>query len=312
MSSANSTLIAFDRLIRDGACLPVDQRADGPLKVGVDLGTANLVLAVVDAANQPVAGATRRGTVARDGIVVDYVGAVSMVREMKAELEDRLGLTLDRAATAIPPGITPGNAKAIGNVVEAADMDLVEIIDEPVAAARALGLRDGAVVDVGGGTTGISVLCDGAVIDSYDEATGGTHMTLVLAGALGLDFDAAEEMKLDLSQQDSVFPVILPVTEKMASITERFLRDHAVDTVHLVGGACSFDQFDRVFARATGRKVVKPARPLLVTPLGIAMWGTAVPVPRPRAPANDRNAEQDADDSAAADVENPADEGVEA
>ncbi len=273
LSDTDTTLIAFDRLIRDGVCLPADQRAEGPLKVGVDLGTANLVLAVVDAANRPVAGATRRGTVARDGIVVDYTGAVSMVRRMKADLEERLGLSLERAATAIPPGITPGNAKAIGNVVDAADMDLVEIIDEPTAAARALGLRDGAVVDVGGGTTGISLLRDGAVVAVHDEATGGTHMTLVLAGALGLDFDQAEEMKLNPAEQDTVFPVIQPVVEKMARIVADFLGERPVEAVHLVGGACAFDRFDRVFAKVVARPVIKPARPLLVTPLGIAMYG---------------------------------------
>ena len=32
------------------------------------------------------------------------------------------------------------------------------------AAASVLGIRDGAVVDVGGGTTGISILKDGKVI----------------------------------------------------------------------------------------------------------------------------------------------------
>lgn len=267
------TLRDFADLIGSGSVVPSDEWAPGDLKIGVDLGTANLVLAVVDAANRPVAGVTHRSRVVRDGIVVDYIGAVRAVREMKAELESRIGRPLERAAAAIPPGIHPGSAKAIGNVVEAADFELAEIVDEPVAAARFLGVTDGAVVDVGGGTTGISVLKNGQVLASFDEATGGTHMTLVLAGARGLGFEEAEAEKLDIANERDVFAVIRPVADKMASIVARFLEDFPeVDTVHVVGGACTFTGFETVFAKQTGRRIVKPAEPLLVTPLGIAMF----------------------------------------
>ncbi|MCE8420258.1 ethanolamine utilization protein EutJ [Rhodovulum sulfidophilum] len=274
--STDRTLRDFAELIRSGDVLPAERRAPGPLKIGVDLGTANLVLAVLDAANRPVAGTTYRSTVVRDGIVVDYIGAVRAVREMKAALEERLGEPLIRAAAAIPPGIHSGSTKAIGNVVEAADFELAEIVDEPAAAARFLGIADGAVVDVGGGTTGISVLKGGEVLASFDEATGGTHMTLVLAGARGVSFEEAEAEKLDPAAERDVFAVIRPVADKMASIVARFLEAYPdLDTVHIVGGACSFSDFEQVFAKQTGRRIVKPAEPLLVTPLGIAMFPQA-------------------------------------
>lgn len=268
----DTTLRGFARLIREAACLPVEERSSGPLKVGVDLGTANIVLSVVDAANRPVTGASFPSTVVRDGIVVDYVGAVSAVRALKAELEQRLGCDLRHAATAIPPGIHHGNVKAIANVVEAAGFEVAEIIDEPSAAARLLGVRDGAVVDVGGGTTGISILRDGKVVFTDDEATGGTHMTLVLAGAYGLSIPEAEARKTDPALGREVFPVVQPVVEKMAAIVNRCLQGHQVDTIYIVGGACTFDQFEQVLRKATGRTVVKPAEPLLVTPLGIALY----------------------------------------
>lgn len=47
----------------------------------------------------------------------------------------------------------------------------MNIVDEPTAAAAVLKITDGAVVDVGGGTTGISILKDGKVIYTDDEAT---------------------------------------------------------------------------------------------------------------------------------------------
>ena len=67
--------------------------------------------------------------------------------------------------------------------------------DEPVAAASALNIKNRAVVDVGGGTTGMSILKSGKVTFSADEPTGGSHMKLVIAGALGLPYAEAEEMK---------------------------------------------------------------------------------------------------------------------
>ncbi|ABC21711.1 ethanolamine utilization protein EutJ [Rhodospirillum rubrum] len=272
-TSADTTLRAFAQLIAEGTCLPAEERAPGPLKTGVDLGTANIVLSVVDANNRPVTGAMFPSTVVRDGIVVDYVGAVSVVRRLKAELEDRLGCPLTFAGTAIPPGILAGNVKAIANVVEAAGFEVADVSDEPTAASRVLGLREGAVVDVGGGTTGISILKNGEVVFTDDEATGGTHMTLVLAGAHGVSFEEAEAMKKDTAAARDVFAVVQPVVEKMASIVKRCLKGYDVETVYVVGGACTFDQFEQVFRKEIGLTIVKPAEPLLVTPLGIAMYG---------------------------------------
>ena len=267
MTACNDTLVEFERLIEEHRNNPWT----GALRTGVDLGTANIVLAVVDEENRPVAGVTYPSTVVRDGVVVDYMGAVRTVTRLKAELEDQLGVGLDAAGCAIPPGIVSGSVKAIGNVVEAANFRLTEVVDEPTAAASVLGITDGAVVDVGGGTTGISILKDGKVIFTDDEPTGGTHMTLVLAGFHGCTTQEAELMKRDPAQESNVFPVVKPVVEKMASIVQRCLMKHPVDTVYVVGGACCFTEFERVFEKCLGVPVVKPAAPLLVTPLGIAM-----------------------------------------
>lgn len=149
------------------------------------------------------------------------------------------------------------------------------LVDEPTAANAVLGLRDGVVVDVGGGTTGIAVLCDGEVVYTADEPTGGTHFTLVIAGALGLPFGEAEQLKTDPTQQQRLFPVVRPVMEKVASIVARHTEDYRVPSVCLVGGAASFPGFADVVADYTGRPAVVPVQPLLVTPLGIARCAEA-------------------------------------
>lgn len=98
--------------------------------MGVDLGTANIVVSVVDSNNTPIAGASYPSTVVRDGIVVDFMGASRAVRNMKAKLEDLMGVEFYEAATAIPPGIISGNVKVISNVVESVGLDVVNVIDE--------------------------------------------------------------------------------------------------------------------------------------------------------------------------------------
>lgn len=133
--------------------------------------------------------------VVKDGVVVDYLTASRVVARLKQILEQKQGCTLERAAIAVPPGISEGNTKVIVNVVELAGFIVTQVLDEPVAAASALNIKNGAVVDVGGGTTGMSILKSGKVTFSADEPTGGRHMKLVIAGALGLPYAEAEEMK---------------------------------------------------------------------------------------------------------------------
>ena len=266
MLITNEVLSEFAELIQEGKSNPFS----GSLKAGVDLGTANIVLAVTDEANHPVAGATAVSKVVKDGIVVDFVGAIQTVRRLKTQIEELIGMELTTAAAAIPPGILEGNVRCIANVVEGAGFDVTNIIDEPTAAADVLGIQDGAVVDVGGGTTGISILKDGKVIFTADEPTGGIHMTLVLAGYYGISIEEAEALKKDLSKEDSVFPIVKPVVEKMASIVKKFLTGYRVDKVYVVGGACCFTEFENTFEKVLGITTVKTNDSLLITPLGIA------------------------------------------
>ena len=114
----------------------------------------------------------------QDGVIVNYYESVQLVTKLKNELEERLGTELTYGAAAIPPGVSEGSVKSIGYVLEGAGFEVTNIVDEPTAAAAVLKITDGAVVDVGGGTTGISILKDGKVIYTDDEATGGSHMTM--------------------------------------------------------------------------------------------------------------------------------------
>ena len=87
---------------------------------GVDLGTACVVIAVLDENKRPVAGAYRYADVVRDGMVVDYIGAVQIVRELKEQIEEQLDTELIYAAGAIPPGTDLLDSGAVKNVIQGA------------------------------------------------------------------------------------------------------------------------------------------------------------------------------------------------
>jgi ethanolamine utilization protein EutJ len=239
--------------------------------VGVDLGTAYTVLVVLDENHQPIAGTYQFAQIVRDGLVVDFVGAVDLLRRMKSQIEEKLGFTLVSAASGYPPGVPQAEVRATANVLYGAGLDCSGLIDEPSAANNVLQIKNGAIVDVGGGTTGIAVLKKGKVVYTADEPTGGTHFSLVIAGSTGSTFEEAEALKKDPKEQTRLFPVIRPVMEKVGTIVRRHIAGHKVDKIYLVGGTCAYPGMDQVIQEVTGIETVLPGNPLFITPLGIAM-----------------------------------------
>ncbi len=261
-----SLLSATERAMR---ARKVDYR--GAVHVGVDLGTAYTVLLVLDENFQPLVGTYRFAQVVRDGLVVDFVGAIDLLKELKRGVEARLGFELTHGATGYPPGVPRAEVRATANVLRAAGLECTAEVDEPTAANAVLQICDGAVVDVGGGTTGIAILRDGKVIYTADEATGGTHFSLVIAGALNVSFEKAEQLKTEEREQSRLFPLVQPVMEKVATIVARHIARYNVDIIYLVGGTSMFPGIADVVERITHVKTIVPPRPLFITPLGIAM-----------------------------------------
>lgn len=263
----NERIKAFEEIIRKKERNPYE----GELFTGVDLGTASIVLCVVDEKGNLVSGAFERASVVRDGIVVDFVRACEIVRRLKAQVEEILGVRLLKASGAIPPGVTDGSFKIVKNVIEAAGFTVVKIVDEPTAAAEVLEVTEGAVVDIGGGTTGISILKEGEVLSTYDEATGGHHMNLVISGSYGVSYELAEEMKCTKEREREIYSVVLPVIDKMAHIVKGFIGSQDVKNVYLVGGGSALKGFEDFFETSLGIRTEKPYNPMLVTPMGIAL-----------------------------------------
>ena len=273
MSETNVTFDYCDRLVQE-----FEEVIENPVRnksaiyyTGVDLGTACVVLAVLDENRNPVAGTYRYADVVRDGMVVDYIGAVNIVRELKKELEDKLGTELLYAAAAIPPGTDELDSGAIKNVVQAAGFELTCLMDEPTAANEVLKIENGAVVDIGGGTTGISILKDGKVVYIADEPTGGTHFSLVVSGAYKMPFADAEKYKRNEKNHKELLPVLKPVVEKVSAIINQHIEGHDVREISLVGGTACLIGIEEIIQSRTGIYTHKPKNPMFVTPLGIAL-----------------------------------------
>lgn len=249
----------------------VDFSENEELFVGVDLGTAYIVLVVVNGKKEPIACEMEFAQVLRDGLVVDYIGALNIVKKLKEKLEKRLDVELYKAAIAVPPGTSKGDTKTHKYVVEGAGMEVVKVLDEPTAANAVLQINDGVIVDIGGGTTGISILENEKVVHTADEATGGTHLSLVIAGNYKVKFGEAEKIKMNKTRQSELLPIVRPVIQKVSTIIKNNIKDYNVDQIYLIGGTCCFEGIEEIVEKETGIKTRKPSNPFLVTPLGIAM-----------------------------------------
>ena len=232
LKKANNTLQEFSDLVESKQVSSHNQKN---LRVGIDLGTSSIVLSVVNDKGKPIYGAFEYNESIRDGLVVDYVGAVTITRELKAKAEAALGTELVYAAAAVPPGTIGKNKEVVGHVLESAGFEVTCILDEP---------------------------------------TGGTHMNLVISGAYGISIPEAEAYKRNEANKRDVYATIRPVVEKMAAISKRALHEGGYEKgtpIVVVGGASNFEEFTKTFSQYIGLPVHKPLYPEFVTPLGIAM-----------------------------------------
>ncbi len=267
LKQCNEVISKFESRIKK----PSKTILSGDLSVGLDLGTAYIVLAVLNSSGEPLAGAYRAASVVRDGMVVDYLGAVDIVKELKAELELKLACELVDVAAAIPPGTESTDGGAVRNVAEAAGFRVLKVVDEPTAANELIQLQDGAVVDIGGGTTGVSIFKGGKVVHVVDEPSGGRHFSLVLAGAKKITEAEAEEYKLISSHHKEILPIVSPVIDKVSSIVVNAIRDFDISELVVVGGTACLTGIEQKMSEQIGLPVSKPINPMFVTPLGIAL-----------------------------------------
>ncbi|OUZ98839.1 alcohol dehydrogenase EutG [Shigella sonnei] len=207
--------------------------------------------------------------VVRDGIVWDFFGAVTIVRRHLDTLEQQFGRRFSHAATSFPPGTDP---RISINVLESAGLEVSHVLDEPTAVADLLQLDNAGVVDIGGGTTGIAIVKKGKVTYSADEATGGHHISLTLAGNRRISLEEAEQYKRGHGEE--IWPTVKPVYEKMADIVARHIEGQGITDLWLAGGSCMQPGVAELFRKQfPALQVHLPQHSLFMTPLAIASSG---------------------------------------
>jgi len=242
---------------------------DDTLRFGIDLGTATVVLTAVDGAGRPVYWDFVQCQAIRDGVVVNFADAVAAVQKLKAAAERALGRRLLDAATAHPPGVPQADCRACRYVLEQAEISCRALIDEVSAVQALLGIEEGAVADVGGGSTGVGVFRDGGLVALSDLPGGGHYLDLILAGALRIPVEEAERRKRTAT--DDYAAILRPGLERIGHLIKQQLGQRPVTSIHLVGGAIRLPEAGAIIARVTGVQTQTYPHSDLVTPFGIAV-----------------------------------------
>lgn len=206
-------------------------------KVGIDLGTANTlvyvpkkgivinepsvvaislddqsILAVGNEAKEML-GRTPDTIVAqrpmRDGVIADYRITETMLRYFITKAIGNIRFFRPEVMVSIPAGITSTERRAVTDATLQAGAKAAYIIKEPVAAAIGAGIpiaqsSGNMVIDVGGGTTEVAVICLGGIVSCHSVRVAGNKLDAAISEyirkkhGLAIGERTAEEIKIQI------------------------------------------------------------------------------------------------------------------
>ncbi len=204
-------------------------------RLGIDLGTANTlvfvpkkgiiineptVVAISVADNRVLAvgqeakemlGRTPDTIIAhrpmKDGVIADYRVTEAMLRYFITKAAGRVRLLRPEVMISVPGGITSTERRAVVDAAQSAGAKAAYVIKETVAAAIGAGIdistaSGNMVIDLGGGTTDISVISLGGIVTSTSVRVAGNKMDTAIADfvrrkhGLAIGDQTAEEIKI--------------------------------------------------------------------------------------------------------------------
>lgn len=181
---------------------------------------------------------------------------------------------IDLIATFLPDDVVDGLYKA----VERADLQVVNLTLEPIAAMQVaiperFRMLNMALVDVGAGTSDISITKDGAITAYGMIPVAGDSLTDIIVQHCLVDFDTAEQIKRQAGVQEKVdytdimgLPQTIDSREVISILEESVVRmtkmvadcirelngDKAVSAVFVVGGGGMIPGYTESLARELG------------------------------------------------------------
>ena len=218
----------------------------------------------------------------------------------------------DIIVTFLPEDVVDGLYAAVGQAgLSVANMTLEPIAAIDVAIPESIRMLNIAIVDVGAGTSDISVTKDGSIIAYGMIPLAGDELTELIVQHYLVDFQTAERIKLAsttgemITYKDimmiehsipakEVWELIEPVTDKMTTAVAEKIKelngDKSVSAAFVVGGGGKIHGFTEMLAdkleiprervALRGEEVLKEVHfaqeeikkdPLLVTPIGICL-----------------------------------------
>ncbi len=183
-------------------------------------------------------------------------------------------ISVDLISTFLPDDVVDGLYKA----VEIADLEVANLTLEPIAAMTAAipdmyRMLNIALVDVGAGTSDISITKDGSIIAYGMIPKAGDELTEVIASNLLLDFNEAEHVKIDsgrkapvkftdiMGLEHKVEPkevhkmaegVIADITKDISDKIKELNGGKPVSAVFVVGGGGKITGFTDALAKEMG------------------------------------------------------------
>ena len=177
--------------------------------IGIDLGTANILVAVkgkgivyrepsVVAINQENHELVAYGNEAKemlgktpanihafkplkDGVIADFTATKLMLSNIVTKICKEYLIYRPKVVVGIPSGITEVEERAVEESVLSSGAKEVYLIEEPMAAAIGSGLEVGEpsgsmIVDIGGGTTEVAVISLGGIVVSHSLRVAGDEL----------------------------------------------------------------------------------------------------------------------------------------
>lgn len=213
------------------------QRFFKPVRIGIDLGTANSLVYVAGKGivlNEPTVvavsaddgsvlavGATAKEMLGRtpdtitasrplkDGVIADYVVTEALMRHLIDKVSGTWRIIKPEVMVCVPSGCTPVERRAVMDATMAAGARIAYLIDEPLAAAIGANVpistpSGNMIIDIGGGSAEAAVISLGGVVVHGSVRVGGTALDEAIITYMRRQFNlvigerTAEEIKLTL------------------------------------------------------------------------------------------------------------------
>lgn len=157
----------------------------------------------------------------KDGVIADFTATRMMLKHLVEKACQRYLIARPRVVVCVPSGVTEVEERAVEEATVNAGAREAYLMEEPMAAAIGAGLKIGEptgtmIVDIGGGTSEISVISLGGVVTSKSLRIAGDELNDAIINYVRKEFNVAigettaEEIKMTIG---SAYPSM--TTEEM-------------------------------------------------------------------------------------------------